>query len=68
MTHPNFRLQKVKHTLAKVNALANEMRGMSDEDLKHQTVLLKKELANGKTVDDILPSPSAPIREASFHP
>ena len=29
------------------------MRGMSDEELKHQTVLLKKELANGKTVDDI---------------
>lgn len=42
MTRPNFRLQKVKHTLAKVNALASEMRGMSDEELKHQTVLLKK--------------------------
>ncbi len=39
MTHPNFRLQKVKHTLAKVNALASEMRGMSDEELKHQTVV-----------------------------
>ena len=38
MTYPNFRLQKVKHTLAKVNALTAEMRGMSDEELKHQTV------------------------------
>ena len=66
MTHPNFRLQKVKHTLAKVNALASEMRGMSDEELKHQTVLLKKELANGKTVDDILPQAFATIREADY--
>lgn len=45
MTRPNFRLQKVKHTLAKVNALASEMRGMSDEELKHQTVLLKKRIS-----------------------
>lgn len=66
MTHPNFRLQKVKHTLAKVNALTAEMRGMSDEELKHQTVLLKKELANGKTVDDILPRAFATIREADY--
>ncbi len=66
MTRPNFRLQKVKHTLAKVNALASEMRGMSDEELKHQTVLLKKELANGKTVDDILPRAFATIREADY--
>jgi len=66
MTRPNFRLQKVKHTLAKVNALASEMRGMSDEELKHQTVLLKKELANGKTVDDILPQAFATIREADY--
>lgn len=66
MTHPNFRLQKVKRTLAKVNALASEMRGMSDEELKHQTVLLKKELANGKTVDDILPRAFATIREADY--
>lgn len=66
MTHPNFRLQKVKHTLAKVNALASEMRGMSDEELKHQTVLLKKELANGKTVNDILPRAFATIREADY--
>lgn len=66
MTRPNFRLQKVKHTLAKVNALASEMRGMSDEELKHQTVLLKKELANGKIVDDILPRAFATIREADY--
>ncbi len=66
MTRPNFRLQKVKHTLAKVNALASEMRGMSNEELKHQTVLLKKELANGKTVDDILPRAFATIREADY--
>ena len=66
MTYPNFRLQKVKHILAKVNALTAEMRGMSDEELKHQTVLLKKELANGKTVDDILPRAFATIREADY--
>ena len=66
MTRPNFRLQKIKHTLARVNALASEMREMSDEELKHQTVLLKKELANGKTVDDILPRAFATIREADY--
>ena len=35
MTYPNFRLQKVKHILAKVNALTAEMRGMSDEDIDY---------------------------------
>ena len=40
MTNPNFRLQKVKHTLAKVNALTAEMRGMSDEAVSYTHLTL----------------------------
>lgn len=66
MAYPNIRLLKVKRTLEEVNALAKEMRAMSDDELKGQTKLLKKKLAAGKTVDEILPRAYATIREADY--
>lgn len=66
MVNASYRLAKVKRILHKVNALTSQMRAMSDEELQSQTQVLKRELANGKTVDDILPQAFATIREADY--
>ena len=42
------------------------MRKMSDEELKSQTKILQKQLADGKTVDQILPRAFAAMREANL--
>ena len=39
---------------------------MSDEELKSQTAILKSRLANGETLDDILPDAFAALREAAW--
>lgn len=66
MVHDSYRLVKIKRILRKVNALTSQMRAMSDKELQSQTQILKSELANGKTVDDILPRAFATIREADY--
>lgn len=66
MAYANRRLRKVKRVLKRVNALRDEMRAMSDEELQGQTDILKQQLADGKSVDDILPRAFATIREADY--
>ncbi|MDO4833259.1 MAG: preprotein translocase subunit SecA [Clostridia bacterium] len=48
-----------------VLALEDEYKAMSDEELKAVTPKLKERLANGETLDDILPEAFAACREAS---
>lgn len=60
------RLKKFKKILKKVNAYQETMRQMSDEELQHQTIKFKKQLAAGKTVDDILPEAYATVREVDY--
>ena len=43
----------------------NEYKALSDEALQHKTVEFKEMLAEGKTLDDILPEAFATVREAS---
>ena len=50
----------------KVLALEDKYAQMSESELKNQTVLLKERLANGETLDDILPDAFAACREASW--
>ena len=38
---------------------------MDDAELAHQTVLFRERLANGETLDDLLPEAFATVREAS---
>ena len=45
--------------------LADKYGAMSDAELKSQTQVLKGRLANGETLDDILPDAFAVCREAS---
>ena len=60
------RLTKFKKILKKVNAYQEKMRQMSDEELQHQTVKFKKQLAAGKSLEDILPEAYATVREVDF--
>lgn len=48
---------------AKVEALSDKYKAMSDDQLRETTDVLKKRLADGETLDDILPDAFAVVRE-----
>lgn len=48
-----------------INALEDEIKALSDDDLKAQTAKFRAQLEDGKTLDDILPEAFATVREAS---
>ena len=50
----------------KVLALEEEYAGLSDSELQAKTPEFKEQLANGETLDDILPEAFAACREASW--
>jgi preprotein translocase subunit SecA len=50
--------------LAKVNELEPKMQALSDEELKAQTTSFRERLAQGATLDDLLPEAFAACREA----
>ena len=58
-------VKKLKKIADEVMALEEKYAVMSDEELKNQTEVLKGELSNGKSLDDILPDAYAVVREAS---
>src|SRR5437660_1445905 len=51
--------------LAQVNALEEQMKALSDEELKAVTPKFRERLANGETLDDLLPEAFAACREAA---
>ena len=57
-------LKRIDPTVKKVRALEDKYRKMSEEELRSQTAVLKERLANGETLDDILPEAFAACREA----
>ena len=58
-------VKRVKPIVAKINSLESEMAKLSDSELVAKTPYLKKQLEEGKTLDDILPEAFAVVREAS---
>ncbi|MBY6217377.1 preprotein translocase subunit SecA [Qipengyuania aquimaris] len=48
-----------------INALEPQLQALSDEELRAQTDKFRQQLADGKTLDDILPEAFATVREAS---
>ena len=58
-------VKRVKPIVDKINSLEPEMQKLSDKELAHKTVELKEKLANGTSLDDILPEAFAVVREAS---
>ena len=57
-------LKRIDPLVKKVLALEDTYRNMSEEELRSQTAVLKERLANGETLDDILPEAFAACREA----
>ena len=56
--------RQIKRLLMQVKAEAEKMRGLTDSNLKHETVKLKKLLASGKPLIQLLPEAYAAICEA----
>ncbi|MDD5880265.1 preprotein translocase subunit SecA, partial [Stecheria intestinalis] len=58
------RLKQIEKKIKPVLALADQYAAMSDEQLQAETPRLKQKLAEGATLDDILPEAFATAREA----
>ena len=58
-------LKKIKPVVDRINALEPEIESLNDAQLKAQTLLFKDRLAQGETLDDILPEAFATVRAAS---
>ncbi len=58
-------IKKIKPIVAKIESMAPEYEGYSDEELRAKTQEFKERLAQGETLDDILPEAFAVVREAS---
>lgn len=56
--------KKIERKAKPVLGLEDEYRALTDEELKGKTIEFKKMLADGKTIDDILPQAFATAREA----
>ena len=64
-THSDHELKLIQPIVDRILALQPQMRAMSDEELKAQTPKFKERLANGETLDDLLPEAFATVREAA---
>ena len=58
-------VKRVMPIVDKINSLEPEMEKLTDHELKEKTNYFKKQLSEGKTLDDILPEAFAVVREAS---
>jgi len=58
-------IKKLQPTIDAINKLEPGLKKKTDSALAKQTAELKKQLANGKKLDDILPAAFALVREAS---
>jgi len=58
-------LKRIYPIADKVEALADEYKALTDEQLKAKTPEFKERLANGETLDDLLPEAFAAAREAA---
>ena len=58
-------LKSIYPIVDKIEALAEEYKAMSDAELQAKTPEFKERLANGETLDDILPEAFATAREAA---
>ena len=58
-------VKRVMPLVEKINGLEEEISKLTDEQLKNKTGEFKKQLEEGKTLDDVLPEAFAVVREAS---
>ncbi|MEE0866192.1 MAG: preprotein translocase subunit SecA [Clostridia bacterium] len=64
-TYSEKEVKRVKPIVDKINGMEEEMSKLKDSELRAKTDYFKKQLEEGKTLDDILPEAFAVVREAS---
>ena len=64
-THSERELKLIMPTIDKIEALRPTMQALSDEELRDKTKEYKQRLAEGETLDDLLPEAFATVREAA---
>ncbi|MCD8323913.1 MAG: preprotein translocase subunit SecA [Clostridiales bacterium] len=64
-THSARELKRIEPIVDKIEALRPQMVEKSDEELRALTPAFKERLANGETLDDLLPEAFAAVREAA---
>ena len=63
-THSERELKRIEPIVDKIESYRDTMRALSDEELRGKTKEYKKRLAEGETLDDLLPEAFATVREA----
>lgn len=58
-------INKIRPLVDKINSLEDSLTGLSDVQLKQKTLDFKERLAQGATLDDLLPEAFAVVREAT---
>ena len=61
----NSQLNKMRSTVAEINAMEDSIKQLSDASLTAKTDEFKRRLNDGETLDDILPEAFAVVRETS---
>ena len=64
-THSDRELKRITPLVDKVESYRDEMRALSDEELRGKTKEYKERLEKGETLDDLLPEAYATVREAA---
>ncbi len=64
-THSTRELRRVESTIETIESLRPSMMELSDEALKAKTVEYKKRVADGESLDSLLPEAFATVREAA---
>jgi len=64
-THSSRELKRIMSLVDKIESLRPQMQSLSDAELKDKTREFKERLADGATLDDILPEAYAVVREAA---
>src|SRR5688500_16374903 len=63
-TQNDRELKRLRPRVAEINAFEDVIRALSDEQLRGKTTEFKTRLANGETLEDLLPEAFAVVREA----
>ena len=64
-THSQREVKRIMPLVEKTESLRPEMQKLTDEELREKTREYKKRLAEGETLDDLLPEAFATVREAA---
>ena len=64
-THSERELKRIEPIVKKIESYRDEMGKLTDEELRGKTATFKKRVAEGTSLDDILPEAYAVVREGA---